>query len=332
MARSTIKTRRGLALEKNREKWLAARARNINSSEVAALFGLSPYMTPLELWALKTGRIDDGFKDNDRAAAGRHLEAGIASWASEKFGLVLRRFKDYLEDPGARTGSSYDFEVVEWADAPVKNWTGRVPAEIKLVDYTVFKGTFKAGYTDRKWNDDNTDDIQAPPHIELQVQHEMMLSGAPFAVILVLVAGNDLRIVVRLRNETIIGKIRDRIAQFWADVDAGREPSADYERDAETIKRLYARPDPRAAVAPEHHGRLMVLIAEATDAADRRKACAAVEEIAKAEIMDILRGAEQLTPDLAILPDGSKVSWKADKNGKRSLRLTAAPPPMEQAA
>lgn len=58
MARSPIKTRRGLALEKNRAKWLAARARNINSSEVAALFGLSPYMTALELFALKTGQLE----------------------------------------------------------------------------------------------------------------------------------------------------------------------------------------------------------------------------------------------------------------------------------
>lgn len=327
MAPSAVKTRRGLALEKNREKWLATRARNINSSEVAALFGLSPYMTPLELYALKTGQIEDSFRDNDRAAAGRHLEAGIAAWACEKFGIVLRPFKDYLENPWSRTGSSYDYEVVEWKDAPVQGWEGRVPAEIKLVDYTVFKGTFKNGYNDRKWNDDNSDDIQAPPHIELQVQHEMMMSGAPFAIILVLVGGNDLRLVVRLRNEKIIVKLRTAIAQFWADVDAGRQPVADYERDAETLKRLYARPDPRAAVAPENQPRLMAAIDRATQAAEEKKAAAEVEETAKAEVMDILRECE-----LAILPDGSKASWKADKNGRRSLRLTAAPPPMEQAA
>lgn len=93
MAPTTIKTRRGLALEKNRDKWLQTRARNINSSEVAALFGLSPYMTPLELYALKTGQIEDSFRDNDRAAAGRHLEAGIAAWACEKFGIQAKPTK-----------------------------------------------------------------------------------------------------------------------------------------------------------------------------------------------------------------------------------------------
>lgn len=327
MAPSAVKTRRGLALEKNREKWLATRARNINSSEVAALFGLSPYMTPLELWALKKGLITDGFKDNDRAAAGRHLEPGIASWAEEKWGIKSKPFKDYLEEPAQRIGSSFDFELVEWPDAPVQGWTGRVPVEIKMVDFLQFHGSFKAGYQDRKWNADDLEDIQAPPHIELQLQQEMMESGAPFGIIIVCVAGNTLHKIVRLRNDVIIGKIRDRIAQFWADVDAGREPSADYERDAETIKRLYARPDPRAAVAPEDQPRLMAAIDRATQAAEEKKAAAEVEETAKAEVMDILRECE-----LAILPDGSKASWKADKNGRRSLRLTAAPPPMEQAA
>lgn len=239
----------------------------------------------------------------------------------------MKPFKDYLEDPAMRSGASFDFEVVEWADAPAQEWNGRVPAEIKLVDFAVFHGTFKKGYQDRKWNADNSDDIQAPPHIELQVQHQMMKSGAPFAIILVLVAGNDLRLIVRMRNESIIGKIRARIAQFWEDVVEGRQPDADYERDAETIKRLYARPDPRAAIDPENHVRLMDAIARATDAAAEKKAAAELEETAKAEVMDVMRECE-----LAILPDGAKVSWKADKNGRRSLRLTAAAPEMAAAA
>lgn len=331
MARSPIKTRRGLALEKNRDKWLATRARNVNSSEVAALFGLSPYMTPLELYALKTGQIEDSFRDNDRAAAGRFLEAGIAAWACEKFGIQAKPFKDYMEEPVLRTGASFDWEITAYGDAPVP-MAGRVPLEIKMVDFLQFHGSFKKGYQDRKWNADNLEDIQAPPHIELQVQHQMMCSGAPFGIIAPLVAGNTLHKIVRLRNETIIGKIRAKIAQFWDDVDAGRQPGADYERDAETLKRLYARPDPRAAVAVEDQPRLMAAIDKATQAADERNAIEKIEEAAKAEVMDIMRGAEEPQPDLAILPDGSKVTWKADKNGRRSLRLTAAPPPMEQAA
>lgn len=327
MAKSSVKTRRGLANEKNRTKWLATRARNISSSEVGALFGLSPYMTALELYALKKGLVEDGFVDNDRAAAGRFLEAGIAAWASQKFGFKAKPFKDYLEDPQARIGSSFDWQLTEWADAPVDFTGTRVPVEIKMVDFLAFNGSFKEGYMDRKWNADNLDDIVAPPHIELQVQLQLAQTGAPFALIIVVVGGNSIHKIVRFRNETIISKIRDRIAQFWDDIDAGREPAADYERDAETLKRLYARPDPRAAIDPAEQVRLMNAIDRAAAAAAEKKAAAAAEEIAKTEVMDVLREVE-----LAILPDGSKASWKADKNGRRTLRLTAAAPEMAEAA
>lgn len=315
----TVKTRRGLANVKNRAKWLATCERNINSSEIGALFGLSPYMTPLELYALKKGLIGDSFQDNDRAAAGRFLEAGIAAWAQEKFGFKAKPLKDYLEIPAEKTGASFDWQLTEWSEAPVDFAGFRVPVDVKMVGFLGFNGTFKNGYADRKWNADNPDDIVAPANIELQVQHQLLMTGAPFALIIVVVAGNSIHRIVRMRNETIIGKIRARVAQFWADVEAGNEPTADYERDAETIKRLYTRPDPRAAIAPDQHARLMAAIERATAAAADKKAAASVEEIAKAEVMDVLRDVE-----LAILPNGSKVSWKADKNGRRALRLTAA--------
>lgn len=319
MTMKNIKTRRGLANEKNRAKWLAFREKNINSSEVAALFGLSPYMTALELYALKKGMISDNFVDNDRAAAGRHLEAGIAAWASEKFGFKAKPFKDYLEDPKLKTGASFDWELIEWADAPCDFSGVRVPVEIKMVDFLAFNGSFKNGYQDRKWSADNADDIVAPPHIELQVQHQMMNTGAPFALIVPVVGGNAIHKITRFRNEQIIEKIRAKIAVFWADIEAGNEPDADYQRDAETLKRLYARPDPRAAIDPENFSRLMDAIERATDAAAEKKAAEDIEKVAKTEVMDILKDVE-----LAILPDGSKASWKADKNGRRTLRLTAA--------
>lgn len=40
----------------SREDWLKARFQGIGGSEAAAAVGLSPWMTPLELWRLKTGQ------------------------------------------------------------------------------------------------------------------------------------------------------------------------------------------------------------------------------------------------------------------------------------
>ena len=42
-----------------RDKWLAARMNGVGASESAALFGVSPWHTPLSLWAEKTGKPDE---------------------------------------------------------------------------------------------------------------------------------------------------------------------------------------------------------------------------------------------------------------------------------
>ena len=68
--------------------WLELRRRNINLSEVAALFGMSPYLTEYELWNIKAGELKDGFVSNDRVEAGQFLEAGIAAWAAHKKGFA----------------------------------------------------------------------------------------------------------------------------------------------------------------------------------------------------------------------------------------------------
>lgn len=300
------------------QEWLALRRRNINSSEVAALFGLSPNTTEYELWHRKAGLLAEADVVGDRVEAGQYLEPAIAAWAASRFGWEARPFKDYYEIGAERIGSSFDWEILDWPDDPL-TLCGPGILEIKNVDWLQFR---------LKWNDDG--DLMAPPHIELQVQHQLLVSGCQWAVIVVLVGGNDLRMTVRVRNEVIIGKIRDRCAAFWSSVDAGMPPDPDYTRDGDAIRALYARPDPRAAMPPETHSRAMELVAAATAAAGRKKVAEAEESAAKAEIMYLLREVE-----VAVFPDGSKVSWKANAKGLRVLRLTpskAASPVQEDAA
>ncbi|MEQ9242063.1 YqaJ viral recombinase family protein [Roseovarius indicus] len=90
------------------QTWLDLRRRNINSSEVAALFGYSPYLTLYELWNVKAGELENSFTSNDRVEAGQFLEPSIAAWAAHKLGVEARPFKDYHEDHEARMGSSFD--------------------------------------------------------------------------------------------------------------------------------------------------------------------------------------------------------------------------------
>lgn len=50
-----------LASTKNmsRDEWLIMRKQGIGSSDAAAAVGLNPYVSPLELWMVKTGREEN---------------------------------------------------------------------------------------------------------------------------------------------------------------------------------------------------------------------------------------------------------------------------------
>ena len=62
------------------------------------------------------------------------------------------------------------------------------------------------------YHDENDDGlIEAPLHIEFQVQHQLLVSGYQTAYIAVLVGGNTLKLIKRERNEKVITSIKNKI-------------------------------------------------------------------------------------------------------------------------
>ncbi|MBQ8233596.1 MAG: YqaJ viral recombinase family protein [Lachnospiraceae bacterium] len=77
------------------EQWLAARMHGpkgnipytVGGSDVAAIFGLSPWTTPLELWMIKKGRMKPPVKANaNQLEMGHLLEPIAAYWYAKKTG------------------------------------------------------------------------------------------------------------------------------------------------------------------------------------------------------------------------------------------------------
>lgn len=77
------------------ERWLECRMHGpkgdipytIGGSDVAAIFGVSPWTTPLELWMIKKGRMKPKPKDNaDQLEMGHLLEPIAAHWYAKKSG------------------------------------------------------------------------------------------------------------------------------------------------------------------------------------------------------------------------------------------------------
>lgn len=62
----------------------------IGGSDVAAVFGVSPWMTPLELWMIKKGKIQPKEKENAAQLQMGHLLEPIAAyWYQEKTGNLV---------------------------------------------------------------------------------------------------------------------------------------------------------------------------------------------------------------------------------------------------
>lgn len=219
------------------QQWLAERTRDVTSTEVAALYGLSPYLTHFELWHQKR----DGFIEERRAGQrihwGNRLQDAIAAGVAEDRGWSVRRLNVYMRDEQDRLGSSFDFEVLAGGEL-VPGGDGNPLLEIKNVDNMVFRD---------EWIDGDAG-IEAPQHIELQVQVQMEVANRPWCALVALVGGNDAKVTIRMRDRQIGQDIRRHVRDFWRSIDAGAPPTPDYRQDAEFLCRLHGRADANLTV------------------------------------------------------------------------------------
>ena len=80
------------------DRWLECRAHGpkgdipytVGGSDVAAIFGLSPWTTPLELWLIKKGKMKAPVKSNqEQMEMGHLLEPIAAHWFEKKTGNLV---------------------------------------------------------------------------------------------------------------------------------------------------------------------------------------------------------------------------------------------------
>ena len=216
-----------ISIEPNsHEHWLELRSKNLNSTDIAVLFGCSPYMTLFELWHLKKGNIQPNFEVNERMKWGNRLQDPIAYGVAEDKGWKVRKKTEYVYDSYLKLGSSFDFAVMGNA------LQGEVALlEIKNVDAMAFK---------QGWEQYDDGTLEAPLHIELQVAHQMMIADLNKCYIAALVGGNTAVILERDRHYEFERKIMQKSKEFWLSIDNNIEPKPDFNKDADVIKDLYS--------------------------------------------------------------------------------------------
>ena len=73
----------------------------LGASEVAAIFGFSPWVSPFALWARLHG-LTEKEEENAETLRGHILEPAIREWYGKKLGVKLRKGPEYGETPWSR--------------------------------------------------------------------------------------------------------------------------------------------------------------------------------------------------------------------------------------
>lgn len=269
------------------QAWLEQRLQDVTSTEVSALYGLSPYLSEFELFHHKRDRKVVRIEENERMRWGKRLESVIAHGAAEEMGWNISKLDVYMRNVEARIGSSFDFQINSSSD-------GVGIMEIKNVDSLVYA---------RNWIDDGNGNIEAPEHIELQVQHQMEVADVKWCAIVALVGGNTQKVIYRNRDASIGKDIRQRVADFWQRVDADAAPSPDYTMDAEFIIKQLRRESIEGLVA-EANAELEDMIKQYQFV---HKECADLEKIKdqkRAEILERIGAASKVITSFGSLSTG----------------------------
>lgn len=303
--------------------WKGLRKHDITSTESAALFGMSSRLTRLELYHRKREKQIVEIDDNDRMLWGRRLQDIIAIGIAEDNGVKVRRFNKYIRLVESRMGSSFDFEIIGLAepwDGPDtvlrqmyrEHGTGNF--EVKCVDYLIFRD---------QWLTKDDGSIEAPPHIEIQVQHQLHVSGRLWSAIGVLVSGHTPKILARLRYVDVGQALENRVVELFEMVNAGTPPEPTFPQDAKVICRLYGYADPGKVYDGRTDVDLTALCESYTEAQKRYKHAEEDKDVAKAKILMKIGDAERAILDGYSVSAGlvGPTSYTVNKDGYRNCRI-----------
>lgn len=281
----------------DREGWLLARGRDVTASQIGALFGVHPYASALELYHQKRRSLPPtGDGESAAMRRGRIFERAAVDMLAEDFpdwDITYNASSfTYFRDPEARLGATPDLIV----DAPGR---GVGVVQIKTVGAREYR---------RTWVDEDGEP-EAPLWIMLQATLEQYCVGGSWAAIAPLVVGDsfDVRLPIFEVPQTpgLIETMRAKSLAFWADVEAGVEPPADYERDGGLIDRLFAKADGGHEIDLIDDARVAALISARSAAVEARREAARAIDRAEAEIKHIMGDAA-----VAHLGGGRRIIWR----------------------
>ncbi len=203
--------------------WHAARAAGLGGSDMAAICGLNPYTSPLEIWFTKIGqrvpRADNPTLE-ESALMGHLLEPVVAQRFTDLTGLPA------IDNPGTLRRPDIPWALVNLDRATVQDdTTGAL--ELKT----------RSSYALNDW-------LEEPPtDVQIQTQWQMCVTGWAFAYVACLIGGQRTLVHRIERDEQMIANLLEIGAEFWEQVTTRTQPPIDGSAaTGDLLDRLHANP------------------------------------------------------------------------------------------
>jgi putative phage-type endonuclease len=180
--------------DERKAAWLAERRTCITGTDIAAIFGLNKWTSPIEVWLSKKSQIEK--PDNDAMFFGRKFERPILEAYSERLGVPIEFAQPWtlIRVPGCPLlGASLD---ARWLNGD------RRPVDAKN---TRFKSPL--------WGDNGSDVF--PVYYQLQLAVQMMATETQAADLAVCFSGSEFGRYSMVSDPEVEDSIRERALDWW---------------------------------------------------------------------------------------------------------------------
>lgn len=182
------------------------RATYIGGGDVAAVMGISPWKTPVDLWMRKTHRSEEPAPDKFRKKIlerGKKLEPYVLEMVADKLieqgheVEIIATNARYQDSEHPFLAAEIDFEMILDGE--------HINGDCKTV----------SGFARAHWGEEDTDEV--PLHYAAQFMHGLGITGRNRCLVAALIGLDDVAIYWVERDDETIAAMRAKCVMFWND-------------------------------------------------------------------------------------------------------------------
>lgn len=190
----------------NNQDFTGNRAHFIGGNDVAAILGLSPYRTPVDVWLEKTGQSTNN-QTSMAMRFGQFAEEFIAQEYSRATQQAVTQYEEAFTDPDHQYLAGHIDRFVLPKNGDLFHSTNQLAAQ-KLLECKTANP-----FAQQEWGDAGTDSV--PMSHLIQCLWYLMLTGCESADLAVLFGNSDFRIYTIFRDKEIESILREKACHFW---------------------------------------------------------------------------------------------------------------------